>query len=242
MSSNPVADAIFKATNDVRVRQAMLLGSNLESSFNLTAAGDQGTSFGPFQIHLPAHPGVTKAQAEDATFAVGYMLPAYAAAATAQGQLWGTNGELAAEQTAVAAERPARNYFASQGQKTVDAKWAQVQQIMTGNFPTDTGSTSTQLGGAIGDNPLTAIGNSISGIATTLSNVGDALDTVLTFVTTKLFLPKTWARVLAFDAGVTLILIGLWLFFSQPGAAARAASSAGTAASTAAGAALLVAK
>lgn len=43
-----------------------------ESSFNPSATGDQGTSFGLAQIHLPAHPGITQAQADNPAFAINW--------------------------------------------------------------------------------------------------------------------------------------------------------------------------
>lgn len=44
-----------------------------ESSFNPKAVGDNGTSFGLAQIHLPAHPHITKEQAFDPYFALNFM-------------------------------------------------------------------------------------------------------------------------------------------------------------------------
>ena len=41
-----------------------------ESGLKPDAVGDGGRSYGLFQIHLPAHPSVTKEQALDPTFAV----------------------------------------------------------------------------------------------------------------------------------------------------------------------------
>ncbi len=41
-----------------------------ESSWNPSAVGDQGTSFGLAQIHLPAHPDVSKEQADNPTYAI----------------------------------------------------------------------------------------------------------------------------------------------------------------------------
>lgn len=43
-----------------------------ESSLNAKAIGDHGTSFGVAQIHLPAHPDITKAQALDPLFAIDW--------------------------------------------------------------------------------------------------------------------------------------------------------------------------
>jgi len=44
-----------------------------ESSFNPKAVGDHGTSIGLSQIHLPAHPDITKKEAENPDFALQFM-------------------------------------------------------------------------------------------------------------------------------------------------------------------------
>jgi soluble lytic murein transglycosylase-like protein len=44
-----------------------------ESGGNPVAIGDHGTSFGIAQIHLIAHPNITKTQAFDPVFAIDYM-------------------------------------------------------------------------------------------------------------------------------------------------------------------------
>lgn len=56
-----------------------------ESSFNPDAVGDNGTSFGLAQIHLPAHPDITKEQATNPDFAIEFMAKALA---KGQGQMW----------------------------------------------------------------------------------------------------------------------------------------------------------
>lgn len=48
-----------------------------ESGFNSKAIGDGGTSYGLVQIHLPAHPHVTKEQATDPEFAIDFILDAW---------------------------------------------------------------------------------------------------------------------------------------------------------------------
>lgn len=44
-----------------------------ESSFKENAVGDNNTSFGLSQIHLPAHPNITKEEAFDREFAIEFM-------------------------------------------------------------------------------------------------------------------------------------------------------------------------
>lgn len=112
--NNAVAQAILAATQNPQIQAAMLLGSRMESNWSTSAVGDNGTSFGPFQIHLPAHPGVSAAQAEDPTWAVQYMLPAYTAGVSqVPASLWGSNPALAAATAAFHAERPKNMYSPS---------------------------------------------------------------------------------------------------------------------------------
>jgi hypothetical protein len=123
--SASVPEAILGQSNvPPNVMLAELVGSYLESSWNPSAVGDQGTSVGPYQIHLPAHPGVTSAEASDPVWSTAFMTPAYeAAAAQIPSTLWQSDPEQAAEQTAVLAERPAQTYYAARGQGSVDAAY-----------------------------------------------------------------------------------------------------------------------
>lgn len=47
---------------------------NGESGWNSDAVGDSGRSFGLAQIHLPAHPHITSAQAKDPKFALNFIV------------------------------------------------------------------------------------------------------------------------------------------------------------------------
>lgn len=49
-----------------------------ESGLNPNAVGDNGTSFGIAQIHLSAHPDISKTQALDPEFAVDYAAQQFA--------------------------------------------------------------------------------------------------------------------------------------------------------------------
>ncbi len=113
-------EEINRQAGDDRVRLAMLLGSWLESSWSNTAVGDNGTSFGPFQIHLPAHPGVTRAQAQDPASAVRYMLQSYQGGVSkVPAALWQSDPKRAASLAAFYAERPAHMYDSGR----VDLGW-----------------------------------------------------------------------------------------------------------------------
>lgn len=123
----PVVEAVLQESQVADVREAMLLGSWLEGGWGPTyGVGDQGTSFGPYQIHLPAHPGVTREQAEDPKWASDYMYGNYVRGVTSVQPvtLWVTDPEAAAEQAAYRAEAPREIYHVSRGWSTVDRGWA----------------------------------------------------------------------------------------------------------------------
>lgn len=44
-----------------------------ESKYKANTIGDHGTSFGAVQIHLPAHPDITKEQALDPLWSINWM-------------------------------------------------------------------------------------------------------------------------------------------------------------------------
>ena len=48
-----------------------------ESNFNPKAIGDHGKSIGVFQIHLPAHPDVSKVQALDPFYSLAWAIDKY---------------------------------------------------------------------------------------------------------------------------------------------------------------------
>ena len=56
----------------------MLVTMSCESRFDPDTIGDHNTSFGLSQIHLPAHPEVTKQQALDKVFATEFMAKEFA--------------------------------------------------------------------------------------------------------------------------------------------------------------------
>ena len=135
-TGNPVVDAILSGTSNTEVREAMLIGSYLESGWNQNAVGDQGTSFGPFQMHIGGAltaAGGTAADAENPSWAVANMLGAYEAGVNSIPQsTWQSDPETAAEEAAVAAERPAQTYFASDGTGTVNTAWNATQNALKG--------------------------------------------------------------------------------------------------------------
>lgn len=137
MAQNTVPEAVLKQTKNLRLREALLLGSSLEGGWNPPfPVGDQGTSFGPYQMHeggdLTAF-GLTPAQAENARIATKYMLPVYASAVNQiSDNEWQNNPEQAAEQAAFIAEQPAQDYYATDGSATIDQNWQNTQDVLSG--------------------------------------------------------------------------------------------------------------
>lgn len=135
----PLVQAVLQAEQDMRVQLAMIFGAQEEGGLygpwgttpSGPAVGDYGHSYGPYQINLPYHPGVTPEQAANPTFAVGYMRRAYEkAVASIPDSLWRTNPELATEEAAVAAERPAQPYIDSHGQAQVDQAYERAMKLL----------------------------------------------------------------------------------------------------------------
>lgn len=58
-----------------------------ESGFNSNAVGDKGTSFGLFQIHLPAHHDISKEQANNIVFSTEWSIQQIKAG---RGEMWST--------------------------------------------------------------------------------------------------------------------------------------------------------
>jgi len=157
---NPVVDAIFAQTQDARVRMAMVMGGMLESGLNVNAVGDNGKSFGPFQIYTVAHPNVSPAQAKDPTFAVRYMLPAYQSGVSkVPDAVWQANPAKAAATAAYYAERPKNMYPDSR----ISSSWGTVQAAMNGQ------DVSVGSGGGSGGGIAQAF-DPLSGVSTSVDN------------------------------------------------------------------------
>jgi hypothetical protein len=233
--TNAVVDAITSQVSNARVQLALLMGSQLEGGQGPTFnPGDQGTSFGPFQIHLPAHPGVTAAEADNPAFAVSYMKGAYtSAAAKVSDSLWKSNPAAAAEQTVFLAERPAQDYVTSRGAATVTSAF---NKAVT-ELPTSSASllkVKAGGGGGFSLNPLTDAknllglgGDAASSIAGDVaSGLGSALGPVWTDA-------KTFGITMAF-AFVGLALVGGGVLSMTKGARQQVSSKAEAGTKTAA--------
>lgn len=152
----PVPAAIMQTTTNLRTREAMMVGSHMEGGwYPPFPVGDQGTSFGPYQMHeggaLTAS-GLSPTQAENPVKATKAMLGAYQSAVNQiTEQLWTSNPEKAAEETAFLAEKPAVDYYSSQGSGSVDSAWNDTQAVLhgrksSGGMPIDATTTSTKPG------------------------------------------------------------------------------------------------
>jgi hypothetical protein len=133
----PVPAAIMQHTKNLRTREAMMVGSHMEGGwYPPFPVGDQGTSFGPYQMHeggaLTAA-GLSPSQAEDPNTATKAMLGAYTGAVNQiSEQLWSSNPEKAAEESAFLAEKPAVDYYSSQGASAVNSAWTDTQDVLSG--------------------------------------------------------------------------------------------------------------
>lgn len=71
--------------------QPLIKTLTCESGLNKDAIGDNGTSFGIAQLHLPAHPEITKAQALDPLWSINYAAKQFA---EGHQKLWSCFNEL----------------------------------------------------------------------------------------------------------------------------------------------------
>jgi hypothetical protein len=225
--TSTVAGAIDTYAPNALVNAAMRLGALLEGGSlgpGPFGVGDSGHSHGPFQINDLYHSDITAAAAEDPAAAVQYMLPSYEGALRKVPlSLWKSDPELAAEQTAFFAERPAQDYITRFGQSTVDQKW----QTATGVPPTTGGGAG---GGQSGwskawDTFTKTLGvgldlsNPVAGavdVAGGAANFADDAVTGIKSVSGFLNNPKPFALTVgAILAGGALIVAGLWRSVSR---------------------------
>jgi len=206
-----VVDAILNVTSNTEVREAMLLGSGLESGWRSNAVGDNNTSFGPFQMHIGGAltaAGGTPAEAENPTWAAQHMLGAYESAVQSIPQsLWQSDPEQAAEQAAVRAERPQVSYYQSQGTARVNQWWASTKQALSGNVG-GTGTTGIPIPGP--GIPIPGLGTSSNPLSIP-QDIINFFDTANSFLTKLLWLenPANWIRIVAFLFGVVLLMMAI---------------------------------
>ena len=133
-----VVSAIEAVTTDEDIREAMALGSWLETRWD--PAATDGTHYGPFQMALG--PGITPASASNPVWSATHMLPAYTSAVNQAGPLWNVDPCKAAEQSAFLAERPPRAYELSQGQGALSSGWAAVLEALGQQAPVSAAETA----------------------------------------------------------------------------------------------------
>jgi hypothetical protein len=208
--------AIFSETKNLRTREAMLLGSGLEGGWaSPYPVGDQGTSFGPYQMH-DGRGGLSQKQAENARTATKSMLPSYESAVNQiSDQLWNTDPERAAEQAAVIAEAPAQSYYAAQGTAKVNTVWGNTQAQLKNHhsqagMPTTAQLTSHGGGGGIGN---------ILGLLKGLLGIGGGESASQFLGLDALFanVPKDLERIGLVVFGGVLVLVGL-IILAMPAA------------------------
>jgi len=192
---NPVADAILGATNDAHVRAAMLMGAMLESGMTTTAVGDNGKSFGPFQIYLVAHPNVSASQAKDPGWATAFMLPSYQSGVNKVApSLWTADPAKAAATAAYYAERPKVMYPDSR----IRSAWPTVQSALNGQ----TIGPTTGTGGVVNVSDPLGINQSVD------NAVSSFRKGIMILANMSLFFTA------AFLGGL-MVLVGLILIFRE---------------------------
>lgn len=174
--ATPLETAIDAATPDPLVRAAMRLGALLEggSLAGPWQAGDNGLSYGPYQIYSAAHP-VSRAQAEDPQFATTYMLASYRDAAArlraTTPNLEQSNPMMAAALTAYWAEKPLVMYAETRIRAAWDTLIGGTQPQPQPGPPPSAAPPGTQPGSIIA-NPADGIGQAVqAGIAAWLAGL-----------------------------------------------------------------------
>jgi hypothetical protein len=239
-SQNPVVAAILSSGQNVDTQLAMLVGSKMESGWSTDEVGDGGTSFGPFQMHQGGaltSAGYSPADAENPTLAVKAMEGSYAnAAASIPASLWQSNPAQAAEQAAVAAERPAKPYDDTAGVAAVNAAYAESVAALNGAIVA--GTDTSQDGGVFGSSSSGSGSASDAGLISTVG--GDAASGLLSAlgISGLSGLVADAERLGLVLFGGLLIIVGLIITFHDSPAVASVKGTASTAVKGAAAAAL----
>lgn len=127
----PVVSAILDRTGTTKIREAMALGSWLESKWVDTATTSRLTEYGPYQIDLRKHTGVTKTDAESPVWSTNWAYPYYERAANqVAAGLWKANPKSAAEDAARIAQTAFGTSFTSPSAGTLTSGWEEVLGVL----------------------------------------------------------------------------------------------------------------
>ena len=158
--NNSVVNAVRSVTTNRLIQLAMLTGSALESNQNPTAAG--GGAYGAWQIQMLKGRDVTPEQAQDPNFAAKFMLGEYTSAVHGiDNALWKTDPATAAEQAAYKAERPAADYFLTQGVARVSSSYNLAVSEVGGPMGDPVGGTD-QVASAMSYTPSQRMGDPVA--------------------------------------------------------------------------------
>lgn len=188
---------------------AMLTGANLESNMNPSAIQQGGQGRGLFQIDLGAHKDVTQAQALDPQFSVNYMYNSYLQAVNKVNEkytpaIWSSNPQYAAEQAAYFAERPAQDYYASQGSVRVEQAFTEATHELALGPSVHVPGLGEQITNTIGQTTGT-IANAGGAVAGAISNPLDLLNRIGKDISD----PSFWIRVGFILLGFIMIVISV---------------------------------
>lgn len=128
----PVVTAILNSTGNTHVREAMILGSYLASKWNPGHSNSDKTAWGPYDIELKAHKGVTRTEATDPLWSTRFMLPYYTKAAQriAASQWNASNILPAVWQAAKAAEGAEGTALGTPSNSQLNQAWVQVKDVL----------------------------------------------------------------------------------------------------------------
>lgn len=205
--NTPVGSAIFQATTDPRTRLAMLMGAMLEGGSLVGGwrPGDNGTSFGPFQMHIGGAltaEGGNRTLAENPKWATDHMVDRYQSGVfRVPAGMWQTDPSHAAALAAFYAEHP-KNMYDSQ---RISGAWSLLNSKNVGG---GLGNIPGNLAGAVGKG-IGAIGRS-----PIINPIGAAMDAITSGFGVGSI--KEWAiRGGLIIFGGLIIIIGLFIMFQK---------------------------
>jgi hypothetical protein len=96
LSENPTRQELITKLYEIATKKGIQAGIvtqiqntiECESRWNPGAIGDNGTSIGLVQIHMPAHPNISPIQAFDPIFSLEFITDGFRAGKTAQWTCW----------------------------------------------------------------------------------------------------------------------------------------------------------
>lgn len=228
---NGVYAAVANVTRDPYEQAALLYACAAESGCQSIQNYAGAPAYGPWQIYLPFHPGVTVAEANDPAFAANYIYTHrnVRGCVQDQGGLWKTAPMQAAFNAARCIEggTPAEPYSAAQ----IEAGQMAAQPVIQSGGIGATGNGSIPVLSGIGQTANNIVSNIpvIGGLANTAGAVS-GLAAMFAHLLDFLSSPDFWISILLVFLGIALVIMGLGKLASNSPVVQQAASAAPVAA------------